>query len=232
MAAETFKVTFKWDDLRLLERLGPKSWKRIAFASVNTINRTLKSAQRAVQLHVLDTFTVRNTPFVTREAAIIKPFASVGQARPYGEISVGKKRRFLLAGFEEGILRTPFTRGAKSVAVPVDARPTPTSPVPKSLYVSELGLRRPKATTTETRRARRQGTTGRTWEGKDGTYLIPGEGIFQRLRGAASRVLYVFTAPFRLRPALKFVETVRSTALRVFPEHLRDEINDALNRRR
>jgi hypothetical protein len=62
--------------------------------------------------------------------------------------------------------------------------------------------------------------------------LIPGAGIFQRIAGGVSRVLYVFARPFRLRPVLKFEETIRSTANRVAPEHLRDEINEALNRRR
>lgn len=219
------RLSVRWEDLQLLNRLRNVD-KRIAFAIVNAINETLKVCQRAVRLHVLDTFTIR-VPFVLRQAAIIKPFASVSQSRLYGEISVGKPRRLLLSGFEEGALRTPF-KGKASVAVPVDARPNKAASIPESLHISELGFKRPKATTALTRRGRRRGTVGRVWEGLRGTYLIPGAGIFQRIGAGISRVLYVFARPFRLRRLLEFEETVRTTALRVFPEEVRRQVAAAL----
>lgn len=216
------QLAAKWDDLNLLRRF-ENAEKRIVYAVVNALNDTAKICQRAVQLHVLDTYTIRLSQFVTRQAAIIKPFASVGKGRLFVEISVGKKPRLLLGAFEEGGLRTPF-KGKGSVAVPVEARPTKTASVPESLYISELGFKRPKATTKQARRGRRTGAVGKVWEGLRGSYLIPGVGVFQRVGASVSRVLYVFARPFRLRADLHFVEIVTETAVRVFPVELSRQI--------
>lgn len=202
--------------------------KRIAYAVVNAINATAKTIQLALQHLASDTLTLRKPGFILRNIAILKPFASVSQGRPYAEIAVGQKSRLLLSTLVTGGLREPFTRGAKSVAVPVDARPSRSSPVTEALQISKLRFKRPKATTIETRRARRKGLTGKTWEGEQGTYLIPGKGIFQRVAGAASRVLYVFARPFRLRALLPWYRTVDAIARRVFAANLRAEIQKAL----
>jgi hypothetical protein len=76
-------------------------------------------------------------------------FASVARGRTFVEIEVGTmpeaegRRRFLLAGFESGMLRTSFTPGAKHVAVPLTggARPIPAGPVPKEMTFAGMALR-------------------------------------------------------------------------------------------
>lgn len=214
----------------LLERVR-NAPKRVAFALVNAINETLKIAQRTVQHEGDDEMTVRQPGFIHREIAIVKPFASVSQQRPYGEIAVGQKKNLLLPQLlDQGGIRTPFK--GKSTAVPVEARPSQAASVPEELYVKRLGFRRPKATTAATRRNRRAGVVGKVWEGLRNTYLIPGAGIFQRVAGAASRVLYVFARHVKLPKVFGFVKVVTDVAERVFPAALRREIVKALEYRR
>lgn len=215
------QVDLAVDVSRLQERFGSGSRadRRVAFAVVNAINETAKTAQRAVQLHVQDEFTIRQ-PFVLRQAAIIKPFANVRKGIPYAEISVGRRRRLLLSQFEEGGLREPF-KGKESVAVPVEARPSKTASVSEELHVQRLGIKR------------KRGKDGRvTFEGERGTYLIPRKGIFQRITAGLSRVLYVLARPFRLEKKLGFVETVSTVARRVFGDNLRRQIREALEFRK
>src|SRR5678815_3968669 len=111
-------------DVSALEGRVRNAPKRIAYAVVNAINATLKLAQRALQLRAEDVFTVRKHDFIRREVAVIKPFASVGQGRVFGEIAVGQKARLLLPLFDKGGDRPAF-KGA-SIAVPVAARASKT----------------------------------------------------------------------------------------------------------
>ena len=59
--------------------------RRLAYAVVNAINNTAKRIQEAERRRVEEEFTVRKRDFLRREAAKIKPFASVKQGRPYAE---------------------------------------------------------------------------------------------------------------------------------------------------
>jgi len=229
------QVGLNVDASRLLLRLRNPE-KRIAFAIDNSLNDTIKVAQRAVQLHVQDEFEIRKPTFFfggaagggRGGAAARVEFASVRKGRHYAEIAVGRFRRLLLPLFERGGLREPF-KGKESVAVPVEARATKSASIPEELFVQRLAFRRPKATTVETRRARSQRSRGKVWEGKLGSYLIPRMGIFQRVTAAVSRVLYVFARPFQIPPGrLKFVETVHGVARRVFPESLHRHVRETL----
>lgn len=202
--------------------------KRIAFAVVNAINATLRLAQRALVLRAEDIFILRprGRRFIERNVAVIKPFASVGQGRAFGEISVGQKKGLLLPGFEKGGPRRPFV-GTRAVAVPVAARPSQTANVPESLYISRLGLRKQKSVGRLRRSAGgiRGGRPG--LEGRLGTYSIPGVGIFQRIGGVV-RMLYVFVRNVRIKPVLRFVETVRAISDRNFAKFMREEVRKAL----
>lgn len=224
-------VNLDVDATRLLRRLRNPE-KRVAFAVVNAINATTKTAQRAVQLKVGDEFTIRRPSFVLKQAAIVKPFASVGQGRAYAEIAVGRRSRLLLSTLAEGGTRTPFTKGAKSVAVPVGARPSKEAQIPEELTFRRLAFKRPKATTAQARRNRRSGSSLKIREGAQNTYLIPGEGVFQRTPGGGSRVLYVFARPFPLRRQFHFVETVHESARLTFGPNLHREIRETLERTR
>lgn len=211
-------IDLKIDATALVLRL-QNGQRRLAYAVVNAINNTAKRIQDAERRHVEEEFTVRKKDFIRREAAIIKPFASVRQGRPYAEIAVGQKPRLLLSAFERGAERKPFTPSAQSVAEPVvggPARPQFAAQVTPELRVGRLRFDRTKSG------RRRAGVT------KTSTYLVPKVGIFQRIGKEASRIVYSFTRGKRLAPRLHFVETAEKESQRWFGEEMEREVVDAI----
>lgn len=216
------KINLQIDSAHLVLRLR-NGQRRLAYAAVNAVNNTAKRIQAAERRRVEEEFTVRKKAFIRREAAIIKPFASVKQGRAYAEISVGQKPRLLLSAFERGAARKPATSAAKSVAESVvggPARPTFTQPV-----TPELRLRRLRFDRTKTGK-RRTGVT------RTRTYLVPEVGIFQRVGKEASRMVYIFTRGKRIKPRLRFVQTARKEARRWFREEMEREVVNAITRAR
>lgn len=231
-----FRLDVKVDQALLLTKL-ERGHKRFGYAVANALNNTAKEIQTQVQRHVRDEFTLRppSEKFVLRQAAIIKPFASPRDGRPYVEISVGTPKRLLLSDYEEGGERLPF-KGRTYVAMPViggPARPTFSSPVPPEWRVQKLGLRL---------RPRREGAKIRKTEsrvpvrfGLMGTYQIPTVGIFQRTSGRTrfglGRPVYFFLRAERLDDRLEFLEIATKTSNRVFDAKLESEVDDVLIRR-
>lgn len=213
--------------------------RRLAFGVVSAINDTLRRIQDVERAAVEDRFEVRKKTFIRQQAAVIKPFASVKQARPYGEIGVGQKPRLLLSVFERGGERKPFTPGARRVAIPVKgspARPTFASPVPAELQFKALRFRRtrPLASLGRTKSGRirrsKKKASGILY-GERGTYLIPKYGVFQRkAAGRARRLLYWFKSGSRLKPRLKFVETAQRFGRPWFREAMQRKAIEALAR--
>jgi hypothetical protein len=235
MATGTKFINVKIDSTELLLSMR-NGHKRLSYAVVNAINKTAELIQKTEREQVVERFTVRNRTFIEREAAIIKPFASVGKNIPFAEISVGgaasNKPRLLLSAFERGAQRKPITKGAKSVAIPVvggPARPTFGSQVPTELQVGKLKFQRTK------RGKFRIGVT------RTNTYLIRGVGIFQRVKkrekgktdkesGATKLVHYFAKKPKPLRPILGFMKTAKRIANRWFPEYMRQQVQMTLKR--
>lgn len=137
-------VALKIDDSILQARVRNIA-QRLPYWVENGINTTAKRIQQAEFAHVRSTFIIRKPEFFFGTAtspggvaARISPFASARQGRLYAEISVtagslASQRRTLLAGFEEGGLRQPFTPGALRSAAPITgrpARPSISGPVP------------------------------------------------------------------------------------------------------
>jgi hypothetical protein len=223
------------DTAELVGRLN-NGQRRLAYAAVNAINNTVLRIQKAEQVKVEQEFTVRRKDFMRREAAIIKPFASVKQGRAFAEVAVGQKRRLLLSGFERGADRGPFTPGAKNLAIPVKgspARPRFASQVPENLTFSRLRFRKTRVigTTAKGRAKRTRRRTSGIWYGEQGTYLIPGIGVFQR-KGAdrARRLLYGFKKSVKLKPRLHFVDTAEKEADKWFHEEMEREVVNAIAR--
>ena len=113
--------------------------KRVEYAVVNAVNKTIKLAQSEERLAVRAGFTVRKPEFMLRQAAVIRGraggsgFASVKDRRFEARMQVGEKPRLLLSKFEEGGRRTPFK--GKHVAVPIPggpARPSERQSVPEA----------------------------------------------------------------------------------------------------
>jgi hypothetical protein len=216
------RINLQVDAAPLVLRL-QNGQRRLAYAVVNAINNTAKRIQDAERHRVDEEFTVRKKDFIRREAAIIKPFASVRQARAFAEIAVGQKPRLLLSAFERGAERKPFTTGARRVAEPViggPARPQFSAQVTPELRVGRLRFDR-----TKTGR-RRAGVT------KTSTYLVPKVGIFQRISKETTRIVYFFSKGKKVEPRLHFVETAEKEAQRWFGEEMQREVVNAIARAR
>ena len=216
------KINLQVDSTALVLRL-QNGQRRLAYAVVNAINNTAKRIQDAERRRVDEEFTVRKKDFIRREAAIIRPFASVRQARAFAEIAVGQKPRLLLSAFERGAERKPFTPSARSVAEPVvggPARPRFAQPVTPELRVGKLRFDRTKT-------GRRRAAVTRTK-----TYLVPRVGIFQRIGQGASRAVYLFSRGKKLEPRLRFVETAEREADMWFREEMEREVISAITRAR
>jgi len=222
----SFAVTVDIDVAKplLLLRNGQK---RLAYALVNSLNKTAKDVQAAEQAKVFRTFTVRKREFIKREAAIVS-FASVAKTRYEASIRVGQKPRLLLSRYEKGGQRSGFV--GKNVAVPAlgGARPSRSSPIPESLLVQRLRLRRQRPSKS---RRRTEVAGGRQpFKGLQRTYQISGVGIIQRTGPSSTRILYPFVPHVRLAPELGFIVTGTAVARRSFQRHLRAEVRQAFNR--
>jgi len=216
------RIDLQIDSASLVLRLR-NGQRRLAYAVVNAINNTAKRIQDAERRRVEEEFTVRKKDFIRREAAIIKPFASVRQARAFVEIAVGQKPRLLLSAFERGAERKPFTPAARRVAEPVvggPARPQFIAQVTPELRVGKLRFDR-----TKTGR-RRAGVT------RTKSYLVPKVGIFQRIGKATTRAVYLFTRGKKIAPRLHFIETAEKEADKWFREEMEREVVNAIARAR
>lgn len=212
-----FRINAPIDSTSLILRM-KNGQKRLAYAAVNAINHTAKRIQKAERERVEREFTVRKSEFMRRQAAVIKPFASVKQGRAFAEIAVGQKPRLLLSQYERGAVREPVTPGASFVAEPViggPARPSFADPVPAELRMKRLRFDPMKSG------KRRKAVT----ESK--TYLIPGLGIFQRRQGE-SRMVYIFTRGKRLKPRLRWQRTAQAVSDKWFREEFEREVVKAV----
>ena len=215
-------ISVRVDSARVLALL-KKAEKRMAYAIVNSINATAKDVQAAEKAEVARRFTLRKRDFILREIAIIQPFASVPQKRYEAMIRVGSKRRLLLANFEKGFTREPFTNFADGkVAVPIigGARPTKARSVPEDLWIQRLNLRKKSG-------AHKVSGGGQT-VGNLGAYVVPGIGIYRRIASGASKILYVFKSPFRIPPRLNWMAVARRAVASNFSKHLAREVSDTL----
>lgn len=190
--------------------------KEIKDAIAGTINATLLRIQSAERARVLRVLHVRKVDFITRQVAVIKPFASAVRGDLFGVISVGDKPRLLLSKFEAGGERGPFV-GA-NVALPAigGARPSLDASVSSELFVKALGFHRVGG-------RRGHGPI----EGALNTYIVPLVGIFQRMASGASRILYFFKRTWKIPRVLGFVDTARQVIDQHFAPELLRRINNA-----
>lgn len=215
------QINATFDSRELLLRM-QKGQKKLAYAAANAINDTAKEAQLAMQKRADDIYTVRRSTFFRRQVAIIKPFASARQGRPFAIVQVGQKPRLLLAVLEHGGVRKPAK--GRRVAVPItgnSARPTFGSQVPKAFEYRTL-------------KPARAGRKRRAGAGQvSQSFILDGPGVKQPgvyLRTGPGQVelLYAFEEPMTLKPSLRFVQTVsRVGATRLeanFEKHVKREI--------
>lgn len=199
--------------------------KRMAYAVVNALNRTAREIQAAERKKIEATLTVRKKEFILRQAAVIKPFASVKKGIMSATISVGAKPRLLLAAFEAGENRRGQKAlrrlGESGVAVPVigGARRNKRSIVPETLWIAKLKLRKyPRAG------PKRQGISQPRISGLLGTYLVRQVGIFQRFGKSATRMLWAFVPQVSKAKKFEFIKTALRVADQRFVANLQDEV--------
>lgn len=244
------KLNFDFDASVLQERF-KLSEKNIAYAAVNSLNKTAKQVQELARANVREKFHVR-TDFIVKQAAIIKQFASVTKGVPSVEIAVGQKPRLLLPDFEKGADRPPFVGSRVAMPVPGSAaRPTPDAAVPDGLWFKALGLHAELTgaqkkqrrsikggNKTETRAMRKEftkaATTGKVWKGNNRTYMIPGVGVFQRTgKGRSnSQLIYKFVPTQTLVPKLGFLAMAKADGDKLLMRNLDDAIKAEMIRNR
>ena len=195
--------------------------RRLSYGAVNAINNTAKRIQRDMRERVEREFTLRKPDFILRQAAVIKPFASVKQGRAYAIVRVGQKKGLLLSAFERGGERKPATPGARRIAAPVvggPARPSFPKQVTPEFRMSKLRFDRTK--------------TGKSRVGvrRTQTYLVPSTGIFQRTGPETTRIVYYFDEDQKLDRRLRFLETARRVADKWFKEEMQRETVNAIAR--
>lgn len=153
-------LRLRWDQSQL-ETFTGQLPRRFAYASVNALRSTARRIQLAEFERARSVFAIRQERFFFGTAArpggvaarlSVQPSVKKGIA--YAEIEAGtvggnaekpfsSQRRLLYAGFETGIRRTPFTPGAKSIAVPRTggpARPSRRSPITPELTFAKMRL--------------------------------------------------------------------------------------------
>lgn len=223
-------------DTSLLDKNAKRYAKNLAFSAAQALNDAAKEAQNRIRANVHERFHVRQAQFVDRSIKIFA-FANARANRPYAEIGVDNKPRFILSLFEEGGARLPFV--GKNVAVPVTgqaARPSFDDNVRPDLRFSALNFRK-SAITSQGRQLlaarKRAGIRKRKlagqyiiWRGDQRTFILPQTrraplgGVFQRVGPGRDdiRLIYSFKSNVRLRAALDFVSTSEQSFNAVFQE--------------
>jgi hypothetical protein len=181
-------------DTKALQQRTLRESKRLAYSTAQALNRTAKTVQLAEQANLDRKFTVRKHTFMYRLIKI-KQWANVKAARPFVEIFVDSaKARVLLGIFEEGGEKQPAV--GKEVAVPVTGGPARRSfaaGVAQDFTFRAMNLKQKRG--------------ANIWQGRQGTYEIPGVGVFQHIAGQLKGAwLYVFKRRPKLRKTLGFGE--------------------------
>jgi len=187
--------------------------RQLPFAAAQAINKTALDAQKVQRAHQERVFEVRNKRFVER-AVKIKPFATKRklEARMLIDPPGGRERASVLTQHERGGRKRP--RDGQHLTIPVDVRRTRRGVVSRTLRPRALRFRR----------------VGRSIRGEKRTFIIPGQGIFQRLgRGRRSRVrmLYAFKRAVPIAPSLQFIENARRTVKERFHPNFRTAFAEA-----
>lgn len=223
-------------DTSLLDKNAKRYSRNLAFSTAQALNDAAKEAQNRIRTNVRQRFHVRQSAFMDRSIKIFA-FANARANRPYAEIGVDSKPRFLLSIFEDGGARLPFV--GKNLAVPVTgqaARPSIGDAVRPQFEFSALNFRK-SAITSQGRsilkarklagiRKRKLGGQYVIWRGDQRTFILPQTrraplgGVFQRVGPGRDdiRLIYSFKSNVRLKAALDFVSTTQQSFNDVFQE--------------
>lgn len=214
----------RWDNVALIRRL-EKGERRLGFAAVNAINFALKAVQTAQQDELLRRATVRVPNFTLKQIAVISPFASVGNARPYGEVSIGRRPRLFLAQMAVGGVKEHRGRNVAIAVTGEEARPTFRTAQPFPPLVKRLRFRKPRRKGKRSKPGAKvilQSTT-------PGYFLIPGRAILKR-EGERLRAVVVYKPEVRIKPVLDWLKRGREVGERALREGMEREAINAIGR--
>lgn len=210
------KINATIDVLGLVDKTY-KAQKNLAYSTAQGINATAKRIQEAQRQQLDKKFTLRTAQtrqFMERQAAVIKPFASVRQGRLFAEVAVGQRPKLLLGGFEDGAKREP-AKGSV-IAQPVvggPARPTFAQPVQKAFTFQGIALKAVRA---------KGAQGGKQYKGRQSTFTIAGVGVFQRIgrERDAIKMVYRYDKEQTLPAKLNWMKTAQDVANRWLSESI------------
>lgn len=219
----------------------PQLTRDLAAGAVKAVNRTAEEAQARMRLQLHLDFTIRSSQSARFLESLIKvkratpsdPVASVAignidQTGKSGGLTFRRNTAALLSRHEEG---GEFHRAADAFPffIPTQAiggdgpdGSTGRGIIPRYWYPSALGLA-PRMTIAH-------GVREGGMKGKRGTFVIPGKGIFRRLssRPGDIEMIWAFTTHIRLKPTLKFRETVARVVQERLPVNMDGVISASL----
>lgn len=193
--------------------------KRLAFNVAQALNNVGRTAQTDVRTHMQQVFQLRANSGQDRKFLLDRiklAFASVKKDLAFVTLYVDQsKKRLLLAGYEDGSLRTGFVGANVAVPNPSVARigGSVAGAVDPQLTFKKLNLKR-----TVTKSGAVQ------WKGKQRTFeawtpAAPKGAVFQRFGPGRDdiRIVYKFDAPFHLKRMLEMVDIASATMRERWP---------------
>jgi hypothetical protein len=196
-------------DTKKLEAKTLREAKRLAYSTVQGLNKTATDIQTQERVNLDRKFTVRKAGFLYRLIKV--SFASVLKDKPVAEVYIDNtKQRVLLSVFEDGGEKTPAV--GQNIAIPITgeaARPSFGQLVVDAFTFTNLRFQK----------------HGEILEGQQDTYLIPGVGVFLRVSRTVTDLIYAFKKTARLDSRLGFMDI----AQKVFSENFQKNFNDAYN---
>lgn len=217
-------------DIRGLEAQTLRESKRLAYSTVQAINKTLQVIQLAERAELDRRFQIRNNRFmyslikITRFASVFK---GIGPQLVYGEIAIdNSKGRVLLGDFVEGGYKEPVQ--GKTVGVPVTggpARPSFSDPVTAAFQLSKIKMQP---------RVLKDGTVQHVTDQDGGLFTMPTVphgtqvgGIFTKPPGTAKAIaVYLFIQHPQLKRRYDFLGIAEA----VFNEEWDRQFDMAYNR--
>jgi hypothetical protein len=197
--------------------------KRLAYNVVTALNEAALAVQKAEKANVRAMLKVRNNSFIDQNIArIVK--ASVKAQRPYAEVFIPQKPRYLMPFLETGGTKVPGlfpelshpTLGMPAIGGP--ARTDDMAKVPRSLYLTILKFKAARG--------------GQVYLQKRlGLYAIKGVGVFQRVKGSSDGVLvYSYRTKVPLGKRLGWLKLAIATAQRTVQAALFREVSKSWDR--
>lgn len=172
-------------DTRQLDLRMRQAQRNLVYSTVQALNDTAKEIQRKQRAALATEITVRKKQFMANTIKIFE-FANVRQSRLYAVVGLDSRGgKLILPMLETSGRKQPMV--GKNVAIPLTGtkvRRSFKNPVASKLAFDKLDFQ--------------QHTTagGHTqWKGKEKTFLIPGVGVFQRVKkkGRKTRKASPFT---------------------------------------